>query len=154
MTSPFRRRRAWFPAGGLGGSATSSSAPTRPPRPPTCLLPPGINVQGLRAASPGLSVIEEIALDWVIQLIGFDPDEVTGGFTTGTTTAHITGLLAARAKLLAERGWDVAADGPFGAPRFKILQYIGFGTNSVCRVPTDHQGRMLVPVLLRRKSAW
>ena len=76
---------------------------------------------GLRAASPGLSVIEEIALDWVIQLVGFDPGEVTGGFTTGTTTAHITGLLAARAGLLAERGWDVAADGLYGAPRFKIL---------------------------------
>ena len=71
---------------------------------------------GLRAASPGLSIIEETALDWLIQLFEFDGDEVTGGFTTGTTTAHITTLLAARAGLLAERGWNVAANGLWGAP--------------------------------------
>ena len=115
---------------------------------------------GLRAASPGLSIIEETALDCLIQLFEFDGDEVTGGFTTGTTTAHITTLLAARAGLLAERGWNVAANGLWGAPRFKILisadahvslikslQYIGLGTNSLCRVPTDRQGRMLLPAL-------
>jgi glutamate/tyrosine decarboxylase-like PLP-dependent enzyme len=69
--------------------------------------------------------------------------------------ANFCGLAAARHALLQRLGWDVEADGLFGAPpitvvvgdeihasALKALSLLGLGRSRVVRVPTDAQGRM------------
>ena len=109
---------------------------------------------GLYQATPGTSGLERIALRWMLEALGL-PAESGAGFVTGTTVAHITALAAARHKVLAQAGWNVEADGLFGAPPitvvvgaeahttlFKALGVVGLGRNRVIRVPVDSQGRM------------
>jgi glutamate/tyrosine decarboxylase-like PLP-dependent enzyme len=109
---------------------------------------------GFWVSSPGSSLLEQIALRWTIELLGL-PRDSAGAFVTGTTVAHMTALAAARGHLLEAAGWDVDADGLFGAPPiavitgdeahsslFKALGVIGLGRARVVKVPVDAQGRM------------
>lgn len=109
---------------------------------------------GLYNITPVTATLEEVALKWVLDLLQL-PSGCAGGFVTGTTVAHITALAAARHAVLARSGWNVEADGLFGAPPInvvvsdeahptlhKALGVIGLGRNRVTRVPTDGQGRM------------
>lgn len=107
-------------------------------------------------AGPMAAIAEQTALDWVIDLLGLEHRRpISGGFTTGTTAAHLTALAAARHALLAARGWDVEADGLWGAPSFAVLvsrdvhvsllaalQYLGVGRARVHWIDTDEHGRM------------
>lgn len=110
-------------------------------------------------SSPCSSRLEQIAMRWTIELLGLPP-ESAGGFVTGTTVAHMTALAAARHALLARAGWNVEADGMFGAPPitvivgaeahstlFKALAVVGLGRNRVVTVPVDDQGRMRADAL-------
>jgi glutamate/tyrosine decarboxylase-like PLP-dependent enzyme len=108
----------------------------------------------LNVMSPVASTVEEIAGRWVLDLLGL-PRDAAVGFTTGATMANLTGLAAARRKLLAAEGWDVEERGLFGAPEIdvvvgdevhvsllKALALLGFGRGRVTRVPVDGQGRL------------
>jgi glutamate/tyrosine decarboxylase-like PLP-dependent enzyme len=77
------------------------------------------------------------------------------GFVTGGHMANFTSLAAARHRVLRDAGWDVEADGLFGAPSIEVvvseeahytistaLRLLGLGANRVRRIPTDDQGRM------------
>jgi glutamate/tyrosine decarboxylase-like PLP-dependent enzyme len=110
-------------------------------------------------SSPGSSALERIAMRWSIELFGL-PRTSAGAFVTGTTVAHVTALAAARGSVLAQTGWNVEADGLFGAPPitvmtgaeahpslFKALGIVGLGRNRVVRVPVDSQGRMRADAL-------
>ncbi len=116
----------------------------------------------LAAVTPFTAKLEDVALRWLRDVLGLPPE--TGvGFVTGATMANFTCLAAARHTVLKQAGWDVEADGMFGAPEvavvvgeeahptlFKSLGLAGFGRNRVVRVPVDKQGRMradLFPVL-------
>jgi glutamate/tyrosine decarboxylase-like PLP-dependent enzyme len=105
-------------------------------------------------ASPSASVIEEIAARWLLDILHLPPD-CSVGFVTGATMASFTGLAAARSHVLARVGWDVDANGLFGAPPidviigddahttvFSALRMLGLGQERVRRVATDAQGRM------------
>lgn len=109
---------------------------------------------GLYNSTPATSVLEEVALRWLLDVLHLPP-ESAGAFVTGTTVAHITALAAARHAVLARVGWDVEANGLFGAPPitvvtgaeahptlFKALGVVGLGRNRVVKVPVDDQGRM------------
>lgn len=109
---------------------------------------------GLVASTPFPAKIEEVALHWLVDALGL-PAGTGAGFVTGATMANFTCLAAARHGVLAQAGWDVEADGMFGAPPvtvvvgeeahstlFKSLGLAGFGRNRVVRVPVDAQGRM------------
>ena len=109
---------------------------------------------GLYNSTPGTSALEEVALKWMLDLLGL-PATTAGAFVTGTTVAHITSLAAARHAVLARAGWNVEADGLFGAPPitvivggeahptlFKALGVVGLGRNRVVTVPVDDQGRL------------
>ena len=76
--------------------------------------------------------------------------------------AHISALAAARHAVLARAGWNVEADGLFGAPPItviigdeahptlsKALGVVGLGRKRVVRVPVDGQGRMIVEQMPR-----
>ena len=116
---------------------------------------------GLYNSTPGTAVIEQVALNWLIDVLAL-PKGIAGGFVTGTTVAHITALAAARHVVLAKVGWNVEADGLFGAPPitvitgaeahptlFKALGVVGFGRTRVVKVPTDAQGRMRADAMPR-----
>ncbi len=109
---------------------------------------------GFHVSSPGSTTLEQIALGWTKELLGL-PADATGSFVTGTTVAHMACLAAARHALLAGVGWNVEADGLFGAPPitviagaeahatlFKALGVIGLGRSRVLKIPVDSQGRM------------
>jgi glutamate/tyrosine decarboxylase-like PLP-dependent enzyme len=109
---------------------------------------------GLRVMSPVAAVLEDVALGWIKSLFGL-ANECTGAFVTGATMANMTCLMAARNDLLARAGWDVEAQGLFGAPPFQVvvgeevhaslrkaLAMVGLGRDRVTTVPTDSQGRM------------
>jgi glutamate/tyrosine decarboxylase-like PLP-dependent enzyme len=114
---------------------------------------------GLYNATPATAMFEIVALKWLIDVLGLPPG-VAGGFVTGTTVAHITALAAARHTVLARAGWNVEADGLFGAPPitvitsaeahptlFKALGVVGLGRKRVVTVPVDAQGRMRVDAM-------
>src|SRR5271166_1006261 len=53
----------------------------------------------LHACGPAAAVIEEVAGEWIKELLGL-PREASFAFTTGCQLAHMTGLAAARHALL------------------------------------------------------
>jgi glutamate/tyrosine decarboxylase-like PLP-dependent enzyme len=109
---------------------------------------------GLYVAGPAASVVEEVAGEWLAELLGL-PRGVSFAFVTGTQMAHATALAAARNHVLAQAGWDVERDGLTGAPPIRVLagekahstlpralRLIGLGTGSLVPVAADEQGRM------------
>ena len=109
---------------------------------------------GLEAASPVSAFIEEVCIKWLLDAFCL-PEDAGVGFVTGATMANFTGLAAARHAVLDAYGWDVEAEGLFGAPPItvivgeevhvsvlKALGLLGLGRNRVIRVPTDREGRM------------
>src|SRR3954469_18477084 len=108
----------------------------------------------LYALSPAGAVAEDVAGKWLLELFEL-PRESSVGFTTGCQMANFVGLAAARRSVLLKRGWDVEQQGLQGAPPVRVivggeahvtatvaLQMLGFGTQTLERVPTDDQGRM------------
>jgi glutamate/tyrosine decarboxylase-like PLP-dependent enzyme len=106
------------------------------------------------ATTPATSRLEEVALGWLLELLGL-PAGSGGAFVTGATVANFTALAAARGAVLRRAGWDVEADGLIGAPEvtvvvgeeahptlLKSLGLLGFGRKRPLRVPVDGQGRM------------
>jgi glutamate/tyrosine decarboxylase-like PLP-dependent enzyme len=109
---------------------------------------------GLYAPTPATAALEQVALGWLLDLFGLR-GTCGGAFVTGATMANFSALAAARHALLRREGWDVEAEGLFGAPEitvvvgeeahptlFKSLGLLGLGRNRVVRVPVDSQGRM------------
>src|SRR5690606_33824328 len=74
----------------------------------------------LYAATPGTAYVEQVALRWLVDVLGL-PAGTGGAFVTGATVANFTALAAARGAVLARVGWDVEADGLFGAPPITVL---------------------------------
>lgn len=116
----------------------------------------------LYVSAPALAVVEEVAADWLIDLFGLPPraDGTGVGFTTGCTMANFTALAAGRHAVLRDAGWDVEAQGLYGAPEIQVvvgeeahatisaaLQMLGLGRERVTKVPADGQGRMRADVL-------
>jgi len=115
----------------------------------------------LALSTPGVSRVEAQALRWLNELFDL-PSETAGAFVTGATVANFTALAAARNGTLARAGWNVEADGLFGAPPItvitgeeahptllKSLGMLGLGRSRIIRVPADGQGRMRADSLPR-----
>lgn len=105
-------------------------------------------------ATPTASACEELTGRWLLDLLDL-PREASVGFVTGATIANFTCLAAARGEVLRRVGWDVEADGLFGAPPvhvvlgeeahstvFSALRYLGLGAKRIVSVPVDAQGMM------------
>jgi len=110
---------------------------------------------GLELNSPVGAYLERVCRDWLVELLGLSA-QTEVGFVTGATMANFTGLAAARHAVLHAQGWDVEAQGLFGAPPItvvvgeevhvsllKALSLLGLGRDRVVRVPADGQGRMI-----------
>jgi glutamate/tyrosine decarboxylase-like PLP-dependent enzyme len=114
---------------------------------------------GLWRPTPTTSLLERIALRWLLDVLRLPP-ECSGAFVTGATVANFCALAAARHSVLKQVGWNAEADGLFGAPAItvivsdeahpsvtKSLGLLGLGRNRVVKVPVDNQGRMLADKL-------
>jgi glutamate/tyrosine decarboxylase-like PLP-dependent enzyme len=113
----------------------------------------------MQVMSPVAAKLEEIVLEWMVDLLGL-PSGSGAGFVTGTTMANFSALAAARTALLARAGWDIEEDGLFGAPPIRVvvgdevhvsvlkaLSMLGLGRSRVTRVPVDDQGRIRLDAL-------
>ncbi len=109
---------------------------------------------GLHATSPINAKIESVTEKWLTEILPV-AEGSSVGFVTGVTMANFCALAAARSKILQHLGWDVEANGLYGAPRInvvvgeevhgsllKALSMLGLGRDRVIRVPTDENGRM------------
>jgi glutamate/tyrosine decarboxylase-like PLP-dependent enzyme len=106
------------------------------------------------ATSPASAVVEEVAGEWVLDLLGL-PADASVAFVTGTQLAHLTALAVARSHLLAQRGHDVERRGLYGAPPLRILagaqhhasldravRLLGLGLDALEQAPADAVGRI------------
>lgn len=113
----------------------------------------------LRLLSPVGAFLEEVCLAWILNVLGL-PALAAGALVTGATMASFTCLAAARHHLLANLGWNVEADGLFGAPEIpvyvsadchiavlKAISLLGMGRRRVTSLATDGQSRILLSEL-------
>jgi glutamate/tyrosine decarboxylase-like PLP-dependent enzyme len=109
---------------------------------------------GLYACGPAAAVAEEVAGEWLRDLLGL-PAGSSYAFVPGCQTAHLTCLAAARHDVLRRAGWNVEEAGLNGAPPIRVvvsarrhttidraLRLLGFGTAGLTVVPADDAGRM------------
>lgn len=110
---------------------------------------------GLWRPTPTTSLLEQISLRWLLDVLRLPP-ECSGAFVTGATVANFCALAAARHSVLKHAGWNAEADGLFGAPPItvivsaeahpsvtKSLGLLGLGRSRVVKIPVDNQGRIL-----------
>jgi glutamate/tyrosine decarboxylase-like PLP-dependent enzyme len=120
---------------------------------------------GLFPPTPGVAVAEELAAQWLVDLLHL-PAESSVGFVTGGQMANFTCLAAARDEVLRQAGWDVEADGLIGSPGVTVvlkegvhstvlraLRFLGLGERSAVLVPCDDQDRVLPQALERTLQA-
>ncbi len=114
---------------------------------------------GLVGPTPSVSRIEDIAGHWLADLLGIPPT-ASFALVTGCQMAHVTGLAAARHRVLADAGHDVERLGLIGAPRVRVLagaerhvtvdralRLLGFGTGAVEDIDVDAHGAMRADAL-------
>jgi glutamate/tyrosine decarboxylase-like PLP-dependent enzyme len=108
-----------------------------------------------RVTSPVAAQIEKVAATWLLDLFRLPPTSAVG-FVTGTTMANFSSVIAARYEIYKKIGWDVKMRGMSGAPPIRVvvgaevhasmqraLMLAGFGLDSLEKVPTDDQGRII-----------
>ena len=118
---------------------------------------------GLRTITPAAVAAEEIASEWLVDLLGL-PAGSEVGFTTGATMAQFTCMAAARDEVMRRAGWDVETAGMAAGPAIRFIvgeerhgtvdlagRYLGLGTPTV--VPSDEQGRIRVDALRETLAA-
>jgi len=109
--------------------------------------------------SPITSTLETVVEGWLRELLNLPPDTVAS-YVSGTSTANLCGLAAARYRLLERQGWDLNVQGVFGAPKLRIVtsrqshsavlkavMMLGFGTGNIEWVDVDSQGRIIPEAL-------
>jgi glutamate/tyrosine decarboxylase-like PLP-dependent enzyme len=109
---------------------------------------------GLYVLGPTASIVEDVAGEWLAELLGL-PAGVSVGFVTGAQMANFTGLSIGLHEVLRRVGWDLTADGLWGAPRVRILagqarhgtidralRFLGAGTAGIEEIEADDQGRL------------
>ncbi len=119
----------------------------------------------LYACGPAVAVIEEVAGEWIKELLDL-PREASFAFTTGCQLAHLTGLAAARHAQLKKLGWDVEEQGLFDAPKIRVLasdqahgsieravRVLGLGRGAVQRLATNDRGVISAATLERALTA-
>jgi len=115
--------------------------------------------------SPIAGKLEKVVEQWLKSIFNF-PSQTVAGFVSGTSTANLCGLAAARFRLLKNQNWDINQKGFLNAPPIKIIAgreahstviktigLLGFGHDNIEFIDTDEQGRIkaeLIPELDNR----
>ncbi len=108
----------------------------------------------MQVMSPLASVLETIVEKWLVSIFRLPADTVAG-FVSGTTSANLCALAAARYRLLKNQGWDVNTQGFQNSPPIKVMtgkqahasvlkviSLLGFGSANITFIDTDDQGRI------------
>jgi aromatic-L-amino-acid decarboxylase len=107
----------------------------------------------LATSAGGADLVEEQALRWVAEFVGFPLAE--GAFTSGGMTSNLTALLAARERALP----GARRDGVGGRPAavycsdeahhsvVRAVETCGLGSAAIRRIPIDEQRRMRADAL-------
>jgi glutamate/tyrosine decarboxylase-like PLP-dependent enzyme len=106
------------------------------------------------ATSPAAVAFEDVAGDWLKELLGL-PAGASVGFVTGGQAANTVGLTAGRWHVLREHGWDVGLEGLGAAPRIRVLageerhatidraiRLLGLGERSIVPIAVRASGAM------------
>jgi glutamate/tyrosine decarboxylase-like PLP-dependent enzyme len=102
--------------------------------------------------SPGAAVAEDVAGEWLKEVLGL-PANASFGFVTGGQGANTVCLATARHHVLAEAGWDVERRGLQGGPAIRVvanaerhatidrsLRLLGLGADALEEVAPGAQG--------------
>lgn len=106
-------------------------------------------------SAPGVHALEQQAARWVLDILQL-PQQSAVAFGTSATACGLSCIAAARAELLARKGWGLVENGLNGAPNIRVvvsevthvtvkksLQILGFGWSNVEKAETDPQGRII-----------
>ncbi len=109
--------------------------------------------------SPLASKLEAVCEAWVTELLGL-PNGTAAGFVSGSSSAILCALAAARNSLLLKQGYDVAQEGLRNAPELRVvlgeqahasvlkaLSLLGIGKRELILAPVDAMGRIQVDAL-------
>ena len=109
----------------------------------------------MNVLSPIGSKLESVVENWLVHLFNL-PENTGAGFVSGTSTANLCGLAAARYRILQRNNWDVNKQGLRNSPKIRIVTskqahatvlkavgILGLGQNSIEWVDVDTQGRIL-----------
>jgi len=110
----------------------------------------------MQVLSPLGSKLESVVEKWLIELFNF-PKRTSAGFVSGTSSANLCGLAAARYRILNNQNWDINRQGLFNAPKIRIVTarqahstvlkaigILGLGQDAIEWVEVDNQGRIKV----------
>jgi len=108
----------------------------------------------MHVLSPVGAKLESVVEGWLKSIFNLPPSAVAG-FVSGSSSANICGIAAARYRLLKRQGWDVNDQGLNGAPSIRIvtgshahstiyksISLLGLGKDNIELVDVDSQGRM------------
>ena len=108
----------------------------------------------MHVLSPIGSALETVVEKWLKEIFNL-PESTVAGFVSGTSTANICGLAAARFRLLSNLNWNINDKGLFNAPQLRIVTgkhahstilkaigLLGFGKENIEWVDVDDQGRL------------
>ena len=109
--------------------------------------------------SPAAAILENVVERWLRSIFNLPPT-TAAGFVSGTSSANLCALAAARYRLLMQQNWNVNENGLTNAPSItivagreahssalKAITLLGFGKKNVQFVDTDSQGRILPETL-------
>lgn len=109
----------------------------------------------MNVLSPIGSKLESVVEKWLVDLFNL-PKSTSAGFVSGTSTANLCGLAAARYRILQRSHWDINEKGLRNAPKIRIVTgkhahstilkaigILGLGKENIEWVDVDKQGRII-----------
>ena len=109
----------------------------------------------MNVLSPIGSKLESVVEKWLVDLFNL-PQNSSAGFVSGTSTANLCGLAAARYRILQRNNWDINEKGLRDSPKIRIVTgkqshstvlkaigILGLGTENIEWVDVDNQGRII-----------
>ncbi len=109
----------------------------------------------MHVLSPIGCKLEAVVEQWLVNLFNL-PKDSCAGFVSGTSTANLCGLAAARYHILKKNNWDVSKKGLRNSPKIRIVTgkqahatvtkaigILGLGSDAIEWVDVDQQGRIL-----------
>jgi glutamate/tyrosine decarboxylase-like PLP-dependent enzyme len=109
----------------------------------------------MNVLSPIGSKLESVVEKWLVDLFNL-PHNTSAGFVSGTSTANLCGLAAARYRILQRNNWDINTKGLRDSPKIRIVTgkqshstvlkaigILGLGTEIIEWVDVDNQGRII-----------
>ncbi len=109
----------------------------------------------MNVLSPIGSRLESVVEKWLVDLFKL-PQHTSAGFVSGTSTANLCGLAAARYRILQRNNWDINKKGLRNSPNIRIVTgkhahsavlraigILGMGTENIEWVDVDNQGRII-----------